>query len=189
MASCVCRAFAPESHRHCKNHLWYVQIGKASFAPYALQDMHAARQTNSNASQQAGHYVGCMAKFGRKSTDCPVRDEHGRDLPQHRSMRWIERLAQHQVCDFLSDLRRACSELGSNVCALKLHVSKKTSPVDRLWDQVSPKFYPEIPGQTAFKYPANQPGRPILRPTSRQAVSSEHRPRNFRPDRLPSSTQ
>ena len=156
---------------------------------YALQDMHAARQTNSNTSQQAGHYVGCMAKFGRKSTDCPVRDEHGRDLPQHRSMRWIERLAQHQVCDFLSDLRRACSELGSNVCALKLHVSKKTSPVDGLWDQVSPKFYPEISGQTAIKHPANQPGRPILRPTSRQAVSSEHRPRNFRPDRLPSSTQ
>ena len=99
--------------------------------------MHAARQTNSNASQQAGHFVGCMAKFGRQSTDCPVRDEHGRDLPQPRSMRWIERLAQHQVCDFLSDLRRACSELGSNVCALKLHVSKKTIPVDGFGTKLS----------------------------------------------------
>ena len=57
---CICRAFAPESHRYCKNHLWYVQQHReGKLRPiYALQDMHAAGQTNSKTSQQAGHFVG-----------------------------------------------------------------------------------------------------------------------------------
>ena len=76
------------------------------------------------------------------------------------------------------------------------------------------KTDPEIPGQAAFRYPVNEPGRPILRPTIRQAVpwvvgpslagnrptarrapsmgfgtkstrkSTEHRAKNSRPDCL-----
>ncbi len=34
-----------------------------------------------------------------------------------------------------------------------------------------PNADPEISGQTAFSCPVNQPGRPILRPPSRQAIS------------------
>ena len=34
-----------------------------------------------------------------------------------------------------------------------------------------PNTDPEISGQPAFRYPVNQPGRPILRPASMQAIS------------------
>ena len=88
-----------------------------------------------------------------------VRDEHGRGLPQHLSLRWIERLAQHQVCDFLSDLCRACSELGSNVCTVigtnKAYVRSRKSAEHRLIN-----FRPD--GLQRRTYPVNQPLNPAL---------------------------